>query len=102
MLEGAGGEPETLQVVVYRSREGEFGLVVDEILDIVDETIGTPHPSSRPGLLGSAVVGGKVTDFLDVEAVARWAALSSPEGLERLRQALDGERVEQTVEEVRR
>ena len=81
-------EAETLHVAVCRSGDAEFGLVVDEISDIIDETIGNPYPSEHPGLLGSAVIGGRVTDFLDIEAFPRWASVSSPDGLARLREAL--------------
>ena len=79
---------ETLQVAVCRSRTSEFGLVVDEISDIIDESIGNPYPSECPGLLGSAVIGGRVTDFLDVEAFARLASVSSQDSLMRLQEAL--------------
>jgi len=88
MLGGDGAHAEDLYVVVYRSGACEFGLVVDEISDIVNETIGEPCPSHHAGLLGSAVVGGRVTDFLDVEAIARMGAVSSSDGIERLRAAI--------------
>ena len=91
---------DVLSVIVYRDRVAEFGLVVDEILDIVEESIGDAYPSSRTGVLGSAIVGGRVTDFLDVEAVARWAALSSPESLERLRQTLAADQEQLCLAEV--
>jgi two-component system chemotaxis sensor kinase CheA len=72
-------------VAVCRSGAVEFGLVVDEISDIIDETIGDLYPSEHPGLLGSAVIGGRVTDFLDIEA---FLSASSTDGLARLRDAL--------------
>jgi two-component system chemotaxis sensor kinase CheA len=78
-------ESETLHVAVCRSGDTEFGLVVDEISDIIDETIHNPYPSEHPGLLGSAVIGGRVTDFLDIEA---FLSASSTDGLARLRDAL--------------
>ena len=49
------------------------GLVVGRILDIVEETIVTRSPASRPGVLFTAVVQGRVTEFLDVEAIVRSA-----------------------------
>jgi len=101
MLGHAVGAAETLHVVVYRNGDSEFGLVVDEIADIVTETIRDPFPSARQGLLGSAVIGGKVTDILDVEAVASWAAVSSTESLTRLTEALSGRCAESRLEEVR-
>lgn len=58
-----------LQVVVHRDAERTVGLVVDEILDIVDEHVVVAQVATRHGLLGSAVVQGRVTDLLDVAAL---------------------------------
>ena len=49
------------------------GLVVDQILDIHEESIRIGKKGERRGLSGSAVIGGKVTDFLDLPAVLRAA-----------------------------
>ena len=38
--------------MVCRRGGAEFGLVVDEITDIVEEAIGDLHPAGRAGLLG--------------------------------------------------
>ena len=60
-----------LQVVVYTSHGKSVGLVVDRILDIVNESF-TLRPGGRSnGLLGTAVIQGKVTDILDTEAIIR-------------------------------
>ena len=40
-----------------------------QILDIVEETIVSRSPSSRPGVLFSAVIQGRVTEFLDIEGI---------------------------------
>ena len=61
------------QVIVFSDAEHRIGLVVDQILDIVEETITMKRSSDRPGLLGSAVVGERITDFLDLQAVIRQA-----------------------------
>jgi len=59
-----------LQVVVFSNEDGTIGLIVDQILDIVEESITMRRPTSpRAGLLGSAVVGKKVADFLDLQSV---------------------------------
>lgn len=60
---------EVLQVVVYQHEGCSVGLVVDQILDIVDENIQGLRRSEFPGILGSAVVDGKVTDLLDAPGV---------------------------------
>ena len=87
----SAGEQDPLHVVVYRNGASELGLIVDEITDIVEETVTNLGGCDRPGLLGSAVVGGKVTDFLDLETVARWASASSEESLLKLTAALSAE-----------
>jgi len=100
LLGGAAAEPyDTLHAVVYRDGNLDVGLVVDEILDIVEETVHSPFAADRPGLLGSAVVGGSVTDFLDLDAVSQWAALPSSASLSRLRSVLAGD-LRPEIEEV--
>ena len=70
-------EPETLHVVVYSHGGRNAGLVVESIVDIVEEIVPMPRESERDGrrqgLLGSAVIQGRVTDLLDVEAVVKSA-----------------------------
>jgi two-component system chemotaxis sensor kinase CheA len=89
MLEGVPSpETEMLRAVVYRDGTTHIGLVVDEIVDVVEESVSSPVATDRPGLLGSAVVGGLVTDFLDLDAVAHWAAPVGIESLTRLEAAL--------------
>lgn len=62
---------DTISAIVFTDRGRDFGLLIDEFLDVVDEEISAKKPSSHALLLGSAVVGGKVTDFLDLETVLR-------------------------------
>jgi two-component system chemotaxis sensor kinase CheA len=42
-----------------------MGLMVDEIVDVVDDKLEIELAGARPGLLGSAVIGGHATDVLD-------------------------------------
>lgn len=65
----AGDDP--VQVVVYANGGRRVGLVVGRILDIVEETIVSRTEGGRPGVLFSAVVQGRVTEFLDLEGVIR-------------------------------
>ena len=67
----ADAERRPLQVVVYSEQGRSVGLVVERILDIVEETLGEKLRGGRPGILGSAVIAGKVTDLLDVHGVIR-------------------------------
>ena len=58
-----------LQVLVLESQGKAFGLVVNQILDIVDSTLEPKSPPTRAGVLFSAVVADRVTEILDVPAV---------------------------------
>jgi two-component system, chemotaxis family, sensor kinase CheA len=60
-----------LEVVVFNDGESSVGMVVDQILDVTEEAVTVRQESDRNGLLGSAVVGKQVTDFLDLSAVIR-------------------------------
>jgi two-component system, chemotaxis family, sensor kinase CheA len=59
------------QVIVFSEGDRMAGLIVNQIIDIHDETIQIGASSKQPRLSGSAVLGGKVTDFLDLPAVLR-------------------------------
>lgn len=45
------------------------GLVVDEILDIVEDTTEVQTAATRAGVLYSAVIAERVTELLDVPAI---------------------------------
>jgi two-component system chemotaxis sensor kinase CheA len=62
-----------LQVVVFSHAGAHVGLIVDQILDIVQDTLANPRPPGRPGVLGSVVIAGRVTELLDVEGALRRA-----------------------------
>jgi two-component system chemotaxis sensor kinase CheA len=68
-----------VQAIVFADGQRTLGIMVDEIVDILDESVTVRQSTKRLGLLGSAVVGKQVTDFLDVRAVVQAAA---PEWLE--------------------
>jgi two-component system chemotaxis sensor kinase CheA len=62
-------ESDPLQIVVYSENGCSVGLVVEQILDIVDEVVTGTQRVSRPGILAAAVIQGKVTDLLDAHGV---------------------------------
>lgn len=64
-------DDETLHIVVATFEGSDVGLIVDRIEDIVQDVIETRCNATAFGLLGSAVIGGRVTDLLDVAAVVR-------------------------------
>jgi len=64
-------------VLVFADRERSMGLVVDEIVDIVEEKMNVQLSAERPGLLGSAIISGKATEVIDAgffltQAFADW------------------------------
>ena len=66
--EGAS-DGEMLQVIVYSSRGQNVGLVVDEILDIAEQSAVVQQICPVPTLKGAAVLQQRVTDLLDVPAL---------------------------------
>jgi two-component system chemotaxis sensor kinase CheA len=53
-------------VLVFSDSGRSMGLVVDEIVDIVQEKPAIEMQVQRPGLVGSIVVAGKSTDLIDI------------------------------------
>ncbi|MGY2080655.1 chemotaxis protein CheA [Modestobacter sp. SYSU DS0657] len=67
---GAYGDAdrEVLEVIVYADHGRSVAIVVEEILDIVDGEAAVQSDIDDLGLLGSAVIGDRVTELLDVRA----------------------------------
>jgi two-component system, chemotaxis family, sensor kinase CheA len=65
-----------VQVIVFNDGDRSVGMVVDQILDVVEETVTARQKSTRKGLLGSAVVNRRVTDLLDLNEVIHAASES--------------------------
>ena len=61
----------SIQVVVHAGPDKPVGLVVGRILDIAEETIAVRSRAARPGVLFTAVVQDRVTEFLDLEQIVR-------------------------------
>jgi two-component system chemotaxis sensor kinase CheA len=66
-------EAEPLQVVVCMQGERSVGVVVDDIYDIVEQSVDIAPTSTAHGVLCSAVIQDRVIDILDVESVLRSA-----------------------------
>jgi two-component system chemotaxis sensor kinase CheA len=64
-------ENATIPVVVLADQGQRVGLVVGRILDIAEETIAARSTAHRSGVLFTAVIQGRVTEFLDVESILR-------------------------------
>lgn len=61
--------------MVFQSGERTLGLLIDGLADIVEDSASMSQASGRRGLLGSAIIGQRFTDLLDLETVLRvgWA-----------------------------
>ena len=72
-LKQDGAQP----ILVFSDRGRCMGLVVDEIVDIVEQRLDIEVASERPGVLGYAVVKGSATEIIDIghflpQAFADW------------------------------
>ena len=61
-VKGEGTQP----LLVFSDGGRSMGLVVDEIVDIVEENLDIQVGSDQQGILGSAVVRGQATEILDI------------------------------------
>jgi len=62
-------DSELLQVIVYSNQGRSVGLIVNEILDIVDQQVAVQRVHGAGALQGTAVIQQHVTDLLDVPAL---------------------------------
>lgn len=73
-----GGTPEETadpaQVIVFNDGDRSVGVMVDQIIDVAEEAVTVRQKTGRSGLIGSAVVGKRIADFLDLNYVIRAAA----------------------------
>jgi two-component system chemotaxis sensor kinase CheA len=52
-------------VLVFNDGDRSMGLMVDEIVDVVEDRLNIELSGARPGLLGTAVIAGHATDLID-------------------------------------
>ena len=68
-------QTEVLRVLVHCDEKGRrVGLVIDEIVDVVDEEFVVQPSQSVSGIEGTAIIQGRVTDLVDVDRVVEDAA----------------------------
>jgi len=82
-LKDEGRQP----VLVFADNDRAMGLVVDEIVDIVEDRVKVELKSKRTGYVGSAVIAGRATDIVDVghyltNALHDWFGGDSTEAFE--------------------
>ncbi|MFH0296494.1 hybrid sensor histidine kinase/response regulator [Bradyrhizobium sp. 31Argb] len=61
-VQSSGSQP----ILVFADDGRSMGLVVDEIIDIVEERLHIEVAGSQDGILGSAVIKGQATEVIDV------------------------------------
>jgi two-component system chemotaxis sensor kinase CheA len=61
---------EQLTVVVYSHAGRDVGFVVDSIADVVDDAPAVEPTSQRHGILGCAILNGRVTELVDAGRLA--------------------------------
>jgi len=90
-LDKEGSQP----ILVFSDQERSMGLIVDEIIDIVEDRIQVNLSAQRPGFLGSAIIVGHSTDIVDTghylsQAYQDWFGLQqdSAFGEEKLQRVL--------------
>jgi two-component system chemotaxis sensor kinase CheA len=60
---------DAMPVFVYEHEGRRVGVVVGQLLDIVDHTLGDLEPGSRPGVAGTLILDGRVTEVLDLPQI---------------------------------
>ncbi len=66
-----------LNVVVHGTGESSVGLVVDEVVDIVQERVEVQGASAgSSGLAGAAIIRGGVVDLVDIEQIVAEAGIA--------------------------
>jgi two-component system chemotaxis sensor kinase CheA len=58
-------EDKAMPVLVFENEGRSLGLVVDEVIDIVDCPLRNVLPPKEEGALGSVIVAGRVADLID-------------------------------------
>lgn len=58
---------DVVKAVVLDNANCQLGLIVDCVVDIIEEAVSPEQVTAKSGITGSAIVGGLVTDFIDVE-----------------------------------
>jgi len=61
-IKASGNQP----ILVFSDDHRSMGLLVDEIVDIVEDRLDIEIASERPGFIGSAVIKGQATEIVDV------------------------------------
>jgi two-component system chemotaxis sensor kinase CheA len=65
--------PDPMQVLVCNDEGRTIGIVVEQILDIVEDRAEVKSPAVREGILYAVVINDRVTELIDIPAIQRIA-----------------------------
>lgn len=73
----SNGNERRQPILVFSDRDHSMGLMVDEIVDIVEAKLNVDLAAETPGRIGSAIIAGQATDIIDTgyflsQAFANW------------------------------
>jgi two-component system chemotaxis sensor kinase CheA len=68
-----------MPMLVCHQRGQTVGVIVEQIVDIVEDSAEIKYPATRGGVLYSAVIAGEVTEVLDVAAILGEAGSNPPD-----------------------
>jgi two-component system chemotaxis sensor kinase CheA len=68
-VDGLGMSGDTLPVLVYEHEGRRVGVVCGQIVDVIHHDLVELQPGSRPGVAGTMVVDGRVTEVLDLPQI---------------------------------
>ncbi len=77
--------PDRQSTIVFADGERVMGLMVDEIIDVVEDHLRVELSTDKLGFLGTAIVDGRAADILDTgywlqRALKDWFARATPSG----------------------
>jgi len=65
LAEGLAHDRPRQAALVFAEQSRSVGLMVDEIVDVIEDRLDIELSGDRPGLLGTAIIGGRATDVID-------------------------------------
>ena len=57
---------DSIQVVVYSNEGRSVGIVVDQIVDVIEQSVAAGDPAADGDHLGAVIIEGRVTELLDI------------------------------------
>ena len=84
LVEGAPLREPEQPVLIIEIGGHTFGLLVDEIMDVVDAALEIAVSGATASALGAAAIGGTVTEIVDADGILHGAHLDRRTGVARI------------------